>query len=164
MNSRIGTGIFARQRPVVLDQALQRFPCQVKAVEFGVAALQPRDDAQRLGIVVEPAPRPHHVIERILAGVTERGVAEIVGERQRFGQVLVDAQGARQGACDLGDLDGVRQAGAVVIAFVIDENLGLVLQAAKCGRMDDAVAVALERRPRRAGGLGCNRRPRLSPA
>ncbi len=40
-----------------------------------------------------------------------------------------------------------------MIALVIDEDLGLVGEAAECGRVDDAVAVALE--------LGAGRRRRL---
>ena len=43
------------QRPVVLDEALQRLPGEVQPVEGGVAALQAGDDAQRLGVVVEAA-------------------------------------------------------------------------------------------------------------
>ncbi len=49
----------------------------------------------------------------------------------------------RDGARDLRDFHGVRQAGAVQIAFVIDEHLGLVDQAPKGVRMNDAIAVAL---------------------
>jgi hypothetical protein len=45
---------------------------------------------------------------------------------------------------DLRDLDGVRQRRAVQVAFVIDEDLGLVDQAAKGVGMDDAIAVALK--------------------
>jgi hypothetical protein len=37
------------------------------------------------------------------------------------------------------------EARPVVVALVVDENLGLVLQPPEGGGMDDAVAVALER-------------------
>ena len=47
------------QRPVVLDQALQRFPRQVQSVEAGIAPLQSRDEAQRLRVVVEAPIGPH---------------------------------------------------------------------------------------------------------
>ena len=68
-------------------------------------------------------------------------------------------------AGDLRDLDRMGQPGAEMVALVVDENLRLVGEAAKSGRMDDAVAVALEvvaRRRRRlgveaaagAGGIG----------
>jgi hypothetical protein len=41
-----------------------------------------------------------------------------------------------------------------MVAFMLHEDLGLVLQAPERGRVDDAIAVALERRPRRAVRLG----------
>src|SRR5665647_2402213 len=47
-----GFAVAIGQRAVVLDQAFERFPGQVEAVEAGIAALQIGDDAQRLGVVV----------------------------------------------------------------------------------------------------------------
>ena len=41
-----------------------------------------------------------------------------------------------------------------MVALVMDEHLGLVREAAEGGRMDDAVAVALELRARRRRRLG----------
>ncbi|GHA45382.1 hypothetical protein GCM10008927_07940 [Amylibacter ulvae] len=38
-----------------------------------------------------------------------------------------------------------------MIAFMGDENLGFVFQAAKCGGMDDAIAIALKRGTVRTG-------------
>ena len=138
------------ERAVVLDEALQRLPGEVQPVELGIAALQPGDDAQRLGVVVEAAPLRHLLVQRILAGMAEGRVAEIVDQRDRLGEVLVAAQRPRQRAGDLRDLDRVGEPGAVVVALMRDEDLRLVLQAAEGGGMDDAVAVALERRAGRA--------------
>ncbi len=67
------------QRTVVLDHAFQGFPGQVQAVEFRITLFQPGDDAQRLGVVIEAAIGRHDFFQRILAGVTEGRVAEIVG-------------------------------------------------------------------------------------
>jgi hypothetical protein len=153
----------ADQRTVVLDQPLERVEGQVEAVEGSVAALQPGDDAQALGIVVEAAIGRHQVIELALAGMAERRMAEVVGQRQGLRQVLVEAERAGDRAGDLGHLEAVGQPRAVVIALMIDEHLGLVLEAAEGGGMDDPVAVALEGRARRAFGLACSR-PRLSQA
>ena len=144
---RLPVGV--EQRAVVLDQALQRLPGQVQPVELGIAPLQPGHDAQRLGVVVEAAERRHAVVERVLAGMAEGRVAEVVRQRQRLGQVLVEPQRAGQRAGDLRHLDRVGQPRAVVVALVVDEDLRLVLQAAEGGGMDDAVAVALERAARR---------------
>ena len=81
--------------------------------------------------------------QNVLAEVTERRVPEIVGERQRFDEVLVQAERARDGPPDLAHLDRVRQPRAVVIALVIDEHLRLVFEAAKRARVDDPVAIPL---------------------
>ena len=78
--------------------------------------------------------------------MAKRGVAEIVRQRQGLGEILVEPKGAGDGAGDLRDFKAMGQTGAVEIALVIDKNLGLVLEAAKRGRMDDAVTVALKRR------------------
>ncbi len=93
-------------------------------------------------------------VQRLLAGVAERAVAEVVGERHGLREILVEGERARRGAGDLGDLEGVGQAGAEVVAFVVDEHLGLVLEAAEGGAVDDPVAVALERAAQRALRLG----------
>ena len=85
-------------------------------------------------------------VERLLAGMAERRVAEIVRQRQRLGQILVETERAADRARDLRHFEAVGQPGAVVVALVIDEDLRLVVQPPKRGRMDDAVAVALKRR------------------
>ena len=43
---------------------------------------------------IEAAIGPHLGVQRLLAGMAERRVAEIVGERHGFGEILVEAQGA----------------------------------------------------------------------
>ena len=84
-------------------------------------------------------------VERPLAGMAERRMAEVVGERQRLGQILIEPQLAGERAGDLGHFQGVGQAGAVVIAFVEHENLGFVLQTPESRGMNHPVAVAPER-------------------
>ncbi len=80
-----------------------------------------------------------------LAGVAERRVPEIVAEADRLGQILVEAQRARDRARDAHRLERVRQPRAVVVALGRDEDLRLVLQAPERLAVRDAVAVALER-------------------
>lgn len=69
--------------------------------------LQLLDDAQRLAVVFKAAVILHGRIERILAGVAERRVAEIVGQRDSFGQILMQSHRAADRAGDLGHLDRV---------------------------------------------------------
>ncbi len=130
-------------RRAVLEDAFARFVGEVEAVECAIALLQQINGAQALQIVLEAAVIPHAGIERILAGMAERRMSEVVGEGDGLGQVLVEAHRARQGAGNLRHLDAVSEAGAEEIAFVIDEDLRLVFQAAKRGGMDDPIPVAL---------------------
>ena len=104
--------------------------------------LQRRHHTQALRIVVEAAMSLEAVIQRALTGMAEGRMAEIVRQCQSLGQVFVEAKLPRQCASDLGHFQRVGQPGAVMIALVKDENLGLVLEATKSRRMDHPVAIA----------------------
>ena len=146
------------ERAVVLDQPLQRLPGEIEPVEGRIAALQRGHHAQRLRIVIEAAERREAFVERALAGMAERRMAEIVGQRQRLGQILVEAERTGQRAGDLRHFERVGEPGAVMVALVEHEHLGLVLEPAEGGRVDDAVAVAAE------GAAAFARRLRMQPA
>src|SRR6185295_16456804 len=105
----------------------------------------------------------------------ERRLTEIVAERDRLDEVLVQEESAADRARDLGHLERVRQAvPAVVLVGREEPGLRLLAQAAERAAVDDTVAVALEIRPvveraplvldgepaRRAGGP---QRPRGEP-
>ncbi len=141
----------------MLDQTFQRFPGEVEAVDARLVLLKFGDHAERLGIVVEAAGARHGGVQSALAGMAERRMAEIMGERERLGQVLVDCEGTRESAGDLRDFQAVSKTGAIVIALVIDEDLGLVVEPPEGGGMQDAVAVAGE------GGARGTRRLGLKP-
>src|SRR5581483_1906346 len=154
----------------MLRDAVAHFPRQVEP--FAVV-LEHVDDAEALLVVVEAA--GHQLIDHPLAGVPERRVAEIVPERDRFGELFVQAKDLGDRARDLRDLERVRQARAVVIAGRGEEDLRLVLQPAERLAVDDAVAIALKRRTHlvlallaqasaRVGALGRLRREDLALA
>ncbi len=127
--SRMATdGAAARIRKwaVMLDEALQRFEGEVETVEPGVAALQPGDDRKGLGVVIETAVEREAVIESALARMAKRRMTEIVAKRASLRKIFVEAERSGERARNLGNLKGMGEAGAVVVAFVIDENLGLV--------------------------------------
>src|SRR5690242_7077488 len=81
-------------------------------------------------------------------------MAEIVGERQRLRQVLIQPQPSRERAGDLRDFERMGQPGAVVVALMEDKNLSFVLEAPESGGMDNAVAIAAKRAAGCARGLG----------
>src|SRR5207244_1587668 len=109
----------------------------------------------------EAAERREALVERALAGVPERRMAEVVAERRRLGQILVEAERAAERTGDLGDLQSVRQAGAEMVALVEHEHLGLVGQPAERRRVDDSVAVAAEGAT--VGALGLGKAPAPAP-
>ena len=92
--------------------------------------------------MAEPAGVKH--VEDLLADVSERSVADIVAQRRRLHEVLVEPERPRERTGDLRHLQGVRQPRNEVIADGRDKHLGLVLEAAKRVGVDDAIAVALE--------------------
>src|SRR3970040_1234550 len=93
--------------------------------------------------MLKPAVVPHAFVQRVLTGMPERRVPEVVGQGDGLGQIFVERKRPGDGTADLGYLDRVRQARAEQVALVVDENLGFVFQPAKRRAVNDAVAVAL---------------------
>jgi hypothetical protein len=90
------------------------------------------------------------LVERLLAGVPERRVAEVVTEPDRLDEVLVQAQGTGDAAGDARRLERVGEPRAEVVTLGVDEDLRLVAQPAERLGVDDPVAIALKRRPQPA--------------
>ena len=113
------------------------------------------EEAEGLGIAFEAAVGAHETVEGAFAGVAEGGMAEVMGKAGALDEVGVDEavvgevgtvllEPAADGAADLGDFDGVGEAGAIEVVFAGEEDLGFALEAAEGGGVDDAVAVDLE--------------------
>ena len=143
-----------RERTVMLDEALERFPGQIEPVERRIVALQSGDHAQGLCVVIEPAEDGEAFVESALSRMAEGRVPQIMGKRQRLGEILVQPQCAGECAGDLRDLERMGEPRAVMVALVEHEHLGFVLEPAEGGRMDDAVAVAAKGAAAFAGRLG----------
>ena len=86
----------------------------------------------------------HQRVQCALADVAEGSVTQVVSQGDGLGQILVQAQATRQRPRDLAHLQRVGQAGAVVVTLRGEEDLRLVLQAAKGLAMQNTVAVTLE--------------------
>ena len=106
--------------PRVRADPVAHLPGQVRVLDH-----LPDPDALR-GVV--PAIRREVRRQGLLARVPERGVPDVVAERDGLRQRLVQAQCRRQRACHLGDLHRVRQARHEVVALGVQEDLGLVLE------------------------------------
>jgi hypothetical protein len=86
----------------------------------------------------------HAIVQSVLPRMAKWRMAQIMGEGNRFDQILVQLQVTGNGAPDLRYFEAMRQARAKQVAFVIDENLGFIFEPTESCRMDDPVAVALE--------------------
>jgi NhaP-type Na+/H+ or K+/H+ antiporter len=104
-------------------------------------------DSQRLLVVAEAPGEPgvQDLVERLLAGVAERRMSEVVPVADRLGEVFVQPQRPCDGPRDPARLERVCESRPVMVALGRDEHLRLVLQPPKALRMDDPVAIALER-------------------
>ena len=136
----------------VLDDALAHAERKVEPAMRGIALLEVLDDAQRMKIVVEAATMPlEALVQRALAGVAKRRMADVVNQRQRLRQILVQAKRRGDGAGDLRDLNGVGQPAAKVVGGAAGKDLRLARQPAKGARLHDAFPVALKGRARSDG-------------
>ena len=127
----------------MLLHALEDFEGEVESVEVLVGAFDQRDDAEALVVVIKTAVVFEQAVESLFAGVTEGGVSKVMRESNGFGQVLIESEGAGQGAADGRDFHGMGESRAVMVAGAVEKDLGFVFETAKGGRMDDAGNVAL---------------------
>ena len=123
----------------VLEDAVAHFDAQIQPHPV---VLQHLHHAHRLVAVMKTA--RDQLSQGALTRVAKRRVPQIVAHGNGLGERFVEAQGARDGACDLRHLEGVGEAGAVVIARRREKHLGLAGQATERFRVQDAIAVVLE--------------------
>src|SRR5215471_1813234 len=69
-------------------------------------------------------------------------MTDVVDQRESLGELAIQAQSRRDGARDLRDFQGVREAVSEVIGIARSKNLGLGFEAPKCASVNDAVAIA----------------------
>jgi hypothetical protein len=85
----------------------------------------------------------HESVQNGFALMAERRMAEVVCERNGFGEVGIQPERAGDVARDGGDFNRMREPRAEMVARAIQKNLRLVFEPAEGARMNDAVAVAL---------------------
>src|SRR5437899_8704208 len=148
-------GIIAR----MLDDTFANFKCKIQTGKIKIALLELFDDAEGVQIVIEvTAAHAHQYIELPLAGMAERRMANVVDQRERFGEIGIQAESRGHGASNLRDLQRVRQAVAEMVGIAGGKDLCLSFETAESAGMDDAVAVT------RVGAAVGMRRLRITPA
>jgi hypothetical protein len=89
----------------------------------------------------KPAIWCHKAVENLFSRMPERCMSEIMGQGQGFNQVFIEPQTPGYATTNLCNFERMGQAGAVVISFMIDKDLGFVFEAPEGGTMDNPVAI-----------------------
>lgn len=111
-----------------------------------------------LGVPLKAPPARHELLEGALAGVAKGRVPKVVRKANRLDQVAIYEEVVPQGPLHgpqeladrpayLRDLHRVREPRPVEVVLPGEEDLGLRLELAEGVRVDDPVAVDLERVP-----------------
>src|SRR5699024_8997409 len=117
----------------------------IAEVESAALFLNEIDDAQALLVVVEAG--RVYLADGALARVSERGVPQVMAQRDGLREVFVELEGARDGARYARDLERVREACAVMVALRLEKDLRLMLEPSKGLAVRNPVDVALEACP-----------------
>ena len=125
-----------------LGVAKNAVPDRKRQVETTPITFEMIDDAETLLVVTKAG---EGLGQSGLTGVPERRVTEIVAKPDRLDQVLVEQERPADGAGDLSHLEGMGEAGPVVVGGGSDKDLGLVHQPPKALGVENPIAVALER-------------------
>jgi hypothetical protein len=72
-------------------------------------------------------PSGNDCIESLFPCMAEGGMTEIMAQRDRLGEIIVQAKSLGYGTSDLSNLKGMGQPGPVMVARGGKKNLGLML-------------------------------------
>src|SRR6516164_3923156 len=100
----------------MFNDSLAHLEGQVQSAEFGVAKFEIFNNAKCLQVVVEElAVAAHCGVQCALPSVPKWRMPDVMHQRKRLDQVNIQIKRCSDGAGDLGDLDGVRHAGAEMV-------------------------------------------------
>jgi hypothetical protein len=109
---------------------------------------QERQHAEGLFVVFEvPALFFHPLVQRFFAAMAEGRVPQIMRQRDALNEIFIETERPGQIARNLRHFHRMRQPRAHVIIFARDKDLRLSLQTPEGCTVDDAVAIALKRKP-----------------
>ena len=121
----------------VAQNAVPNLLCQVQALTV-LFQLFHHPDA----LLIVPEAARYHSIQSTFPRMAERGMSQIVAQRNRLCQIFVQPQGPGDGPGDLGNLQGMGQPSTVMIPLRRKKHLGFPFQAAERLTVDDPVTVS----------------------
>jgi len=89
------------------------------------------------------------LIKGLLSRMAEWGMAQIVTQRDGFGQIFIKAEGLGDRPGNLGDFKGMGQSCVVMVSGRSEKDLRLMFQPPEGFGMDDSVPVVLKGWPER---------------
>lgn len=129
----------------MLDDALTHAQRKVKPAKLHIPLLEVFNDSQGMQIVIKTQPvRLHCHVQGAFPGVTKGRMSNVVDQRQRFGQILVQPKRGCDSTGNLRDFHGMRQSAAEVVRVAMSKNLRLAGKTAKGPRMNDAPTIPLK--------------------
>src|SRR5215211_6342188 len=136
----------------------QNFVRQIQARKIRVCRFEQFENSQRLLVVVETTLALEALIEHIFARMAEWRMPNIMTQRERFNEILIELQRTGNGPCNRGNFERMCEPGPMVIAHVAREDLGFMTQPAKRCTVNDPIPITLVWPTIRMPGL------RISPA
>ncbi len=135
-------------QPRILGHRVERGAGQVEARADALSikgfGFQTGEDAQVLGIALEPAVVGGEVVERLLAVVPVRRMADVVSQACHVDQIRVATQPDGHAAADLRNLERMSQPGPRSVAFPRPDHLRLVSEPPQRGAVQNACPIAGE--------------------
>src|SRR5258708_25723403 len=114
----------------MLDDAFAHLKRKIQARKIQIALLELFDNAQRVQIVIErTAVGMHERVQLPLSGVTKRGMADVVYQREGFGKLGVEPQGGGYLSGNLRHFQRVGQTIPAVVGQTRGEDLRLAFHA-----------------------------------
>ncbi len=110
-----------------------------------VTLLKVLDNSQRVDVMVEAAAMTlEAAVQRTLAGMPKRRMADVVNQCKRLRQIFVQTKRSGGPTCDLCDFNRVGQAAAKVVGGTTGKDLGLAREPPEGTGLHDALPVTLK--------------------
>jgi hypothetical protein len=135
----------------MLDDPFANTQRQIQPTMCRVTLFKMCHDPQRMQIVIEaPSVLSQAPVESPLPRMSKRRMADIMHQRKRLRQILVQSEPDGRRPRDLCHLDRVRQSAAKVIGSAARKHLRLPCQPPERPRLHHPLAVTLKRCPARS--------------
>src|SRR5580692_4947560 len=129
----------------MLDDAFADCQRQVESAKRRITQFEVFNDAQSMQVVIEAqAVTTQRIVQSAFTRMPKGRMANVMHQRQGFGEIFVEPQRRGNRACNLRDFHRVRQAAAKMIGVAMRKDLCLARETAKGTRMNNASAIALE--------------------